>query len=245
VNPFFFGDSERQLFGVYEPAQGRSERGAVLCYPWAREYLLSHPTVKVLAHRLAEAGWHSLRFDYYGTGDSAGSASDVSQGQCVADIATAVEELKEVAGVKEVALVGMRYGAALTALAAKGRSDVSKLVLWDPVTDGRRYLAELGVASTNGAPEVDVQGTVLSRRLRDELAAVTPSMFGSGLPRTLLLSTEERPTVAQAFAVQLEAAGVEYTIEHVADVQVWREEWGRGGAGLGVSAVSRITSWLD
>jgi uncharacterized protein len=244
VNPFFFGDSRRQLFGVYEAARGRSERGVVLCYPWAREYLLAHPTMRVLAQRLSEAGWHSLRFDYYGTGDSAGDAAEISQQQWLSDVSMAIEELKEMAPVREIALVGMRYGATIAALAVAQRSDVSRLVLWDPVADGKRYLAELGATATNGA-DLDVMGSVLTRKMREELEAITPAAFARRLPRTLLLSTGQHADSAESLRTQLAGAGVECAMERVPEVQVWREEWGRGGAGLGVGAVSRIASWLN
>jgi hypothetical protein len=31
---------------------------------------------------------------------------------------------------------------------------------------------------------------------------------------------------------------------HVPDIAVWREEWGTGGVGMAVQAISRIVSWL-
>ncbi|MGH7678899.1 MAG: serine aminopeptidase domain-containing protein [Gemmatimonadaceae bacterium] len=243
MNPFFFGDSGKQLFGVYHPAGKRSARGAVICYPWAREYLLAHPTVRLLAQRLAENGCHSLRFDYLGTGDSAGDATVGSERQWVEDIRSAVAELRDVAQVREIALIGMRFGATLAAVAAAVLPDISSLVLWDPVIEGGKYLAELGVAaSSNGLP-IDVQGGVLTSQLRQDLLAISPAAFAARLPRTLVVSTGgDEPSRLEP---QLRSAGVDYTIEQVPDVQVWREEWGRGGKGLAASAVNRIVTWLD
>jgi uncharacterized protein len=39
--------------------------------------------------------------------------------------------------------VGLRFGAALAALASLRRGDVERLVLWDPVLEGQTYLNEL------------------------------------------------------------------------------------------------------
>jgi pimeloyl-ACP methyl ester carboxylesterase len=244
VNPFFFGPShQQQLFGVYEPATtARSQRGAVICYPWAREYLLAYPTLRLLTRTLAERGWHVLRFDYLGTGDSAGGAAEGSHRQWVTDIGIAVQELRDLAQVRQVALIGMRHGAALSAVAAAETRDVDRLVLWDPVADGRAYLRELG--DTANGPESDVQGAVLTERLRADIASITPAIFAGGLPRTLVVSTGQG-NAADPVAASLHASGTEHSVAHVPDIQVWREEWGQGSKGLAVAAVERIVSWLD
>lgn len=246
MNPFFFGDSQQQLFGVYHPARGRSSRGVVICYPWAREYLLAHPTLKLLSQRLADAGWHALRFDYFGTGDSAGDSDGSGHKQWLEDVSMAIDELKAIAGVKEVTLVGMRHGATLAAMTAAQRDDIARVVLWDPVADGRAYLSELGVG--NHAPamrDVDAQGAVLTHRLRADLEAITPAVFGADLPRTLVVTTDTGSDTMDVMVTHLRSLGVECELEHVPDVQVWREEWGRGGKGLAVTATNSILRWLS
>src|SRR5262245_54436859 len=106
MNPFFFGTSERQLFGAYEPAaNGRRDAGVVLCPPLGSEFLFAHPTYRLLARRLAAAGHHVLRLDYHGTGDSAGEFEDTHQPQWLDDIDMAIVELKDIAHVSRVALV--------------------------------------------------------------------------------------------------------------------------------------------
>ena len=73
----YFGSSERALLGVYSPPEAALEREAVvlLCHPAPQEYMRSHWALRQLAARLAAAGLHVLRFDYSGTGDSAGDSS--------------------------------------------------------------------------------------------------------------------------------------------------------------------------
>ena len=44
----------------------------MLCYPWGSEYIYAHRSLRLLAQRRAAAGIHTLRFDYFGTGDSDG-----------------------------------------------------------------------------------------------------------------------------------------------------------------------------
>ena len=243
MTPFFFGESTLQLFGAYHPANGGGARGVLLCYPWAREYLLAHATFRLLAQRLADHGWHALRFDYRGTGDSAGDARAGGQAEWLQDVNTAVEELCEMATISSLALVGLRHGATLAALAAARRSDVDRLVLWDPVYDGRRYLAEIGAAPDAGDEEIDLLGSVMDADLRRELGGITLSSFRA-LGRTLILCTGHDPLAARPLADHLRANGVDCAEEHVPDIPVWREEWGRGGKALAVRAVDRIVTWL-
>lgn len=243
MNPFFFGDSDRQLFGVYHPARRPSQRGVVICAPWAREYLLSHPTLKMLAHKLADSGSHVLRFDYYATGDSAGDGREGHRDQWLEDISVAIDELQAIAGVTEIALVGMRYGATLAAMTAGARRDLSHLVLWDPIVDGHGFLAEQGVGD-GPFTEVDVLGAVLTPRLRSDFSSVTTATFNAALPRTLVVSTGADDAIA-AVADAMRMQGVDCSVERVSDVQVWREEWGRGGKGLAVSTANCVAGWLN
>jgi pimeloyl-ACP methyl ester carboxylesterase len=96
--------------------------------------------LRKLASTLAHDGFHVLRFDYYGTGDSSGGPRDGSLSEWCQNIVTAAADLKECSGVTKVSLLGLRLGATLAALTPM---DVTNLVLWDPVVDGRKYLDEL------------------------------------------------------------------------------------------------------
>ena len=83
MKPIFFGDSKRKLYGVYAPPTGASRRShaVLLCYPGLQEYGTSHWSFRRLSAMLAREGHHVLRFDYFGTGDSAGNVEDVTLGR--------------------------------------------------------------------------------------------------------------------------------------------------------------------
>ena len=250
MTPFYFGASDRQLFGAYDPPATGGRRAALICQPWAREYLLAHPTLRHAARSLSRAGWHALRFDYSGTGDSAGSDHDVSLAQWQDDIRTAIRELQDISGVQRIALIGLRLGGTLAAWVADGRSDVERLVLWDPVHDGLRHVNDLRrpvVPWREPAPRMElnrdeVVGAPLPEALRTEIESISPAAFGTRLPRTLLLNTHDDASAHAPLAARLD--GSDFSGEHAPDVQVWREEWGRGGVGLAVRAVERMCAWL-
>jgi pimeloyl-ACP methyl ester carboxylesterase len=86
-----------------------------------------------------------LRFDYRGTGDSAGIDGEPDQfDTAVSDIHAAIDCLKAETGVETVSLCGFRVGAAF-ALAAALQRPVDDLVLLAPMTSGRTYMRELSV----------------------------------------------------------------------------------------------------
>ena len=209
MQPFYFGSSHRQLFGAYHaPEAGREKRaGVVLCHPLGHEYLRAHRAFRNLAALLAAQGLHVLRFDYFGSGDSGGDDAEMTMEQCLADIDTAIDELKDTAGIARVSLVGLRLGATFAALTAARRGDVDRLILWDPVSDGAAYLDELltlqrgwlcdrlGERAVGLAGDGELIGFSATSAVRAQLKSLTLS----SVPRTraravALMVSDERPS---------------------------------------------------
>jgi uncharacterized protein len=160
MHAFLFGDSHRPLFGAYHPAEGRVRAvGIVLCYPAGHEYIRVYRAFRNLADALSSRGFHVLRFDYYGAGESSGSGDEASIAEWQQNLDAAVDELKDTAQLDRVSLIGARLGASLAAFAATRRRDVDTLALWDPVVKGADYLAQL----------LDVQERWLRNRPRAKL----------------------------------------------------------------------------
>ncbi|MFM0649468.1 alpha/beta hydrolase [Paraburkholderia bryophila] len=129
-------------FGWFHPANG--PHGVVLCSPFGYDALCTYRGLRRLAERLAERGMPVLRFDYPGTGDSAGDASEPGRWRAWIDsIKEAVAWLRESTGVARVSLCGLRLGGTLAALAAQELGGVDGLVLLAPVLSGKNYQREL------------------------------------------------------------------------------------------------------
>lgn len=181
MNCFFFGNA-KSLFGAYYPAEGAPARaGAVLlCGPVGQEYMRAHRAFHQLAGLLAAAGLHVLRFDYTGTGDSAGDEPANGLASWSEDIVTAARELTEISGLERVTLVGLRLGAALAYLAADAVR-ASRLVLWDPVVSGAEFIDKLEVLHRASLADLD--------RFRAARATVAPEdeelLLGFRFPRAL------------------------------------------------------------
>lgn len=142
--PIHFGSSDRLLFGAHSaPSKSARDTGIVLIPPLGQEAIRAHRAIRQLALRLVRERFHALRFDLGGTGDSYGDFSDARVDQWVEDVRAAMDELRDRTGLLRISLVGLRLGAALACRAASGRRDVDKIVLWEPVVSGMRYLSEL------------------------------------------------------------------------------------------------------
>lgn len=133
-------------FGWLHPAQGL--RGVVLCGPYGYEELCAHRAWKSFAEGLAAAGLPTLRFDYPGSGDSAGDDSEPDRVRAWVDsVKAAVRRLREDTGVTELTLVGYRMGSLLATAAAQELADegqgIDTLALVSPITSGRKALREL------------------------------------------------------------------------------------------------------
>ncbi|MDX2184074.1 MAG: alpha/beta fold hydrolase [Gemmatimonadaceae bacterium] len=138
-----FGPSAAPLFGVYQPPLVRVARatGVVLAPAFGREYILSHFALRTLAEALTQRGAHVLRFDYRGSGDSFGDDTSADLDRWVEDIRSAVDELRDTAGLSAVTVVGARLGGTLAAEAAARHAEgIDGVVAWDPVVDGSAYV---------------------------------------------------------------------------------------------------------
>lgn len=148
VNSFYFGHASRALFGAFHAPQVSPRSTAVLlCNPFGEEAVRAHRIHRVLATQLSRAGYGVLRFDYFGTGDSAGMGEEATLEEWTDNVATAAEELRRRTGVSRLAISGLRLGATIAALASP-RITPHHLLLWDPVVEGAPYLRELAEAHT-------------------------------------------------------------------------------------------------
>lgn len=157
MEPLYFGSSQRPLYGVYHPAEGSEFRNEaiVFCCPFGQEYMRSHRAYRQLAHSLAKAGFHILRFDYSGTGDSSGDMEDFTAHDWLEDIEHAINELKDMTGAVKISLVGLRLGGLLAAVLSS-RQKINRLVLWDPINSGLDYIKELNAEIINKTNVADL-----------------------------------------------------------------------------------------
>ena len=143
--PIYFGSEDtvnRAVFGWFHSPNPGVARGVgvVLCNPVGDDDIRAHRTYRHLAERLSNLGFAVLRFDFHGTGDSAGQESDPERvSHWLKDIDLAISELRQRSGVKKISLLGLRLGATLAVTVAANRGDIDSIVLWNPCLTGKEY----------------------------------------------------------------------------------------------------------
>jgi exosortase A-associated hydrolase 2 len=140
IEPFFLAGSRGALFAVYHPpSKGSEERGGVLYVPpFAEEMNKARRMATLQARRMAEAGFGVLIPDLYGTGDSAGDFADARWAIWQDDFMRCADWLRQ-RGHERLMLWGLRLGG-LLAMERVGEVAATRLVLWQPVLSGQRFL---------------------------------------------------------------------------------------------------------
>jgi pimeloyl-ACP methyl ester carboxylesterase len=235
MTSFHFGSRQRRLFGYYEPAQANFSRlrAVLLCHPMGNEQVFAYRTMRQLAARLVRAGFHVLRFDYFGTGDSYGDTGEGDLASWCEDIETAIEELKDMTGATKINLAGLRLGANLSARVAAHRpKEINKLILWEPLVADELAVAGFGrpAPQADRAPRLNGSDIVegFSRGAIPSKAALLP-------PSTLVLLTTRPPSPTEFGSL---------AVEYVEEASAWIEERLDTGS-IPVEALQCIVDWLQ
>lgn len=209
MTPYFFGETQQQLFGALHPALARksgAHRTVVICPPIGQEYIRSHWCLRLLARQLARKGINVLRLDYRGLGDSAGAnEATTSIKQWHQDVHNAIDFACEKTDSQNVMLVGLRYGGAIASAVAAESSKVNALILWEPVMDAAGYLKSLRamhkqmidlwvckLKTPNDRDREEILGSTFSRQLLEELENTTVDLDNIVQPQFIVDLFEHR-----------------------------------------------------
>ncbi len=192
--PQWLGDDKRSLYAaLHRCPQPGARLGVVLVPPLFHEQPRSRRLLTEVANGLAALGLPALRFDFFGTADSAGDSEQTDFASMCVDLDLAVAALRTQAGVDRVAILAWR-GAALPVarwLDSGGRP--ATVVLWEPIVDGAPWLEQLErddaaerrsserypVSRTALGPDGQLMGLAVSSQLRADIAGARVADNGS------------------------------------------------------------------
>jgi len=138
----FLSAGERVVATLHLPAAAPAP-GVVVCHGFTGHRIEAHFLFVKAARALCAAGLAVLRFDFRGSGESAGSFRDMTISGEIADALAALEFMRAEPAVdpERIALLGLSLGGLVAACAAARDGGVSALVLWSAVADLRGALA--------------------------------------------------------------------------------------------------------
>jgi pimeloyl-ACP methyl ester carboxylesterase len=169
-----------------------------------------------------------------------------------------LEEAKAMSGEVRGSLVGLRFGATLAFLAASKRADIDRIVLWDPIVNGRAYLGELAerhraLMAKRPLPRdyqepdlpAEVLGVPLTASLRSAIAAI--DLMGVRPPagaRVAVLSSESDPAV-DGLCGHLRTTGALIECHARPGPRVWLKQDDIERTLVPYAALSTVESWLS
>jgi dipeptidyl aminopeptidase/acylaminoacyl peptidase len=174
--PVVFDSKGQQIVGMMHLPNGRGRFPvALLLHGFTGTRTESHRMFVKLSRRLADHGIASLRFDFRGSGDSAGEFENLTIRSEIADTLEAIRFLARHKRVqsRRLALIGMSLGGAI---AEKNR--VKTLALWAPVAEGEGILDGLStpeaVASLAQTGITDYEGNLVGVQFIRQFAEMKP-----------------------------------------------------------------------
>ena len=251
MTPFMFGPAARRLYGALHPSEAPRVpgRGVVLCAPFGEEASRTHRFFFVLAERLARAGFDVLRFDWYGTGDSAGDDGEGDLDGWSVDLRAACGELRRRSRPGRLTVLGARLGATVAVRAAREANDAAasladRLLLWDPVTDGSTWLASL---RTRRVAALETAFSLPNRNWRDAVAGDPMAFIDETVSFEVPARLRAQLVDITARTLRLPAAiGTVVAAEpHDRPMRQWIDAQCAQGASVRTLALTPTLGWLD
>lgn len=242
------GTAGKLVCFYYPPASTASFRGNLLLAPaFAEEMNRCRAMVSLQARVLSTEGIGTLVMDVTGTGDSDGEFSDGSWAQWKDDLLRGLAWLRRHAGGCD-ALWGIRLGALMALDMAAGDAGIRRLLLWQPVTQGKTYWTQFlririaaemdlkdGARSTEALRKQSAEGAIvevsgypvggaLAVQLDDLNLPAAAQLIGRDLSWfEVLANAEASPARASLKAIEaLQAGGIEVTPSHVIGPPFWQ-----------------------
>jgi dipeptidyl aminopeptidase/acylaminoacyl peptidase len=172
------GKTLRGMLHLPATAMKRPAPSVVFFHGFTGNRMESHWMFVKCSRSLAQAGFASLRFDFYGSGESDGEFRQMSLRGEIADGRAAVAFLRRQAGInpERVGLLGLSLGGTVAAALASS-VQAKALVLWSAVAHTAR-MRELFKKSTKKVPgkpgAVEYDARELSPRLVEDVLKVEP-----------------------------------------------------------------------
>lgn len=149
-----FENHGQKIFGVLHKPIGKSRVPAVvMCHGFGGNKTGRFRYYVILAEKLAEHGIASLRFDFRGSGDSEGSASEMTLNGLVEDAHKAIDTLHSVINPSCMGILGRSLGGAVAIKAASERNDIKSIALWVPLFSSQRWKEKWAQLRTTGLEE--------------------------------------------------------------------------------------------
>lgn len=232
---------------LHQPVEGAlRSTGVVLCDALGRDGRCGRLAMRLLAEGLAAKGFAVLRYDHRGEGESLDRPlNEDALPIWRADARTATTYLRELCGVRQIVMGGLRSGATLAALFA---DQADGLLLLGPVTRGAGWLREMQVAAkvlANAGTEAqggvfDAEGLELNAASQASIGAINLKELPAA-PAQVFLAAQN--SAVGGLAASLQALGAQVELTDFAGFEALFEDAAVNHPPLDMIALA--TAWLE
>ena len=253
--PFWIATQAGPVFAFHHaPEEAPREATVVLCRPFGHEAQCTQRSYRHLAERLCAAGFHVLRVDYHGTGDSSGGdADDDRLAAWVNSIRAAMAWARASLDAQKIVLFGARVGA-LVAMQAAAEGGVDAVVAFAPPSSGRAWLREaralqammVAALSLKGwkAPRdgEESAGFLLTKSTATAIGNLDPA--AAAPPAALVVARDDLPGGEEKLVAALTARGVDVTLSRAPGCGAMMDS-DPGHSVVPEQAWAEVTDWLS
>ena len=133
------------------------------------------------ARELANAGFYALRFDFRGSGDSAGDFSEMTIGGEISDAIKSIDILSAMQGVdpERIGILGLSMGGCVAACVSGQDTRVKSTVMWAPLSDDPPDRKQEILARSKHTPTPEeiaqLNPNIVGQAFYEELPEISPS----------------------------------------------------------------------
>lgn len=202
--PVTFWSENALIVGMLHTPEQPSDTMVILCHGFTGNKQENKRLFVEAARALAKAGFAALRFDFYGSGDSAGTFADSTISHNRANLSDAIA-FAQGQNYGKIVVLGISMGAA-TAIITVTEQPVAALVLWSTVPDFRQLFSSLFAdyqEKIAAADAIEYDGWLIKKSFwQDSLQYDIQSEFKKlSLPKLIVQGTADAPLFVNGFQI--------------------------------------------
>ena len=177
--PIIFYNHNQPLHGIlHAPTDPTGPHPAVaLFHGFTGTKVEPHRIFVKTARALAATGYYALRFDFRGSGDSAGDFADMTISGEVSDAIKSLDILAAMPGIdaNRLGILGLSMGGCVAALVSGQDPRVKSTVMWAPLSDDPPDRKQEILSRAEAPPTPDANANVVGPQFYAELPQISPS----------------------------------------------------------------------
>jgi pimeloyl-ACP methyl ester carboxylesterase len=205
--PITFQSEGNQLVGIHHQAETIDGAPAptkiiILCHGFTGNKIENKRLFVEAARAFASEGYDALRFDFYGSGDSAGDFADTLISHNIANLIDAMKWARE-KGYARIALLGISMGGA-SAILTLADHPADALITWSCVPDMQRLIMFYAGKAADVSATVEVhehEGWLIKRKFWEDAIRynVQLSLGRIEAPKLIVQGTADESLFVQGF----------------------------------------------